>query len=59
MSLVAAIWQNLSDEARKAARLIPEPNLKMRVLLVAARYLVLAKRAEREADTPSERGKTV
>ncbi len=57
MSLVATIWRNMSDEARKAAQSIPKPNLKLRVLLVAARYLVLSGRAERNAEARDLFGK--
>ena len=45
----ASMWRGLSDEARAAAALVGDENLRIQILLVAARYMVLAKRAERLA----------
>jgi hypothetical protein len=42
------LWSQMANEARKAARGIRNQDLKLRVLLVAARYLVMAKRSEME-----------
>lgn len=42
------LWSQMADEARKAARDIHNQDLKLRVLLVAARYLVMAKRSAME-----------
>jgi hypothetical protein len=43
---VALLWSQMADEARKAARSIQNQDVKLHVLLVAARYLVMAKRSE-------------
>lgn len=45
-NFVALLWSQMADEARKAARSIRHPDVKLHVLLVAARYLVMAKRSE-------------
>lgn len=44
----ALLWSQMADEARKAARSIRNRDVKLHVLLVAARYLVMAKRSEAE-----------
>ena len=49
----AWLWYQLAEEARAAAQTIKDKDLRLQVLLVAARYLVMAKRAEKAAD-PSE-----
>ena len=49
----AWLWCQLAEEARAAAQTIKDKDLRLQVLLVAARYLVMAKRAEKAAD-PSE-----
>jgi hypothetical protein len=41
------LWAQLADEARTAAKQVKDQDLKLRLLLVGARYLVWAKRAER------------
>jgi hypothetical protein len=41
------LWTQMSDQARALAKTIRDPDLKLRVLLMAARYLVWAKRSEK------------
>jgi hypothetical protein len=41
------LWAQLADEARAAAKRIKDPDLRLRVLLVAARYLIWAKKSAR------------
>jgi hypothetical protein len=50
-SYQSLLWTQLADEARAAAKQIEDPELKLHVLLVAVRYLVWAKRAEKETST--------
>ena len=50
----ATLWRGLAEEARNAAATIKDPHLKLQVLLVAARYLVLAKRAEGHPGFPGK-----
>lgn len=38
----------MSDQARVAAKTIRDPDLKLHVLLMAARYLVWAKQSEKD-----------
>lgn len=55
-SYQGSLWRSLADEARNVAQSIRHPDLKLQLLLVAARYLVLAKRAEQnqpKADEPA------
>jgi hypothetical protein len=42
----ATLWRGLAEEARNAASRMKNRELRLQVLLVAARYLVLARRAE-------------
>jgi hypothetical protein len=51
------LWSQMANEARKAARGIHNQDLKLRVLLVAARYLVMAKRSELEERSIKQREK--
>ena len=51
------LWSQMANEARKAARGIRNQDLKLRVLLVAARYLVMAKRSELEERSIKQREK--
>jgi hypothetical protein len=52
------LWAGLADEARAAAKQINDPDLKLRVLLVAGRYLAWAKQAERnETAAPHRRSR--
>jgi hypothetical protein len=44
----AALWRGLSDEARIAARKVANADLKLHTILLAARYIALAVRSERE-----------
>lgn len=41
------LWAQLADKARAAAKRVRDPDLRLRVLLVAARYLVWAKKSKR------------
>jgi hypothetical protein len=55
-SYQSLLWAQLADEARAAAKQVKDAELKLRVLLVAARYLVWAKLSERGHDEPHQRG---
>jgi hypothetical protein len=52
----------LANEARAAAKQVKDPDVKLRVLLVAARYLAWANQAERDTTVlyrrESQRGLT-
>ena len=48
MNWHAALWRGLSDEARIAARKVGNVDLKLHAILLAARYIALAVRSERE-----------
>ena len=50
------LWAQLADEARAAARLIKDPDLRLRVLLVAARYLTWAKKSACALRRPQKSG---
>jgi hypothetical protein len=54
MNWHATLWRGLSDEARVAARKVGNVDLKLHTILLAARYIVLAVRSEREGK--SEQG---
>jgi hypothetical protein len=56
----ALLWSQLAQEARSAAEQIKNPELKLQVLLVAARYLAMARRAEKAATltTPQNQKRT-
>lgn len=41
------LWTELSDQARAVAKTTRDPDLQLQMLLVAARYLVWAKRSEK------------
>jgi hypothetical protein len=45
------LWTGMSDQARAVAKTIRDPDLKLHVLLMAARYLVWAKRSEEAGRT--------
>ncbi len=49
-SYQARLWTELSDTARAVAKTVRDPDLKLQILLVAARYLVWAKRFEQEGE---------
>jgi hypothetical protein len=48
MNWHATLWRGLSDEARIAARKASNVDLKLHAILLAARYIALAIRSERE-----------
>jgi hypothetical protein len=50
----ALLWSQLAQEARSAAKHIKNPELKLQVLLVAARYLAMARRAENLPPSPAQ-----
>ena len=51
------LWSQMADEARRAAKSIRNRDVKLHVLLVAARYLVMAKRSESKANVIHQREK--
>jgi hypothetical protein len=53
-SYQSLLWSQLADEARSAATQIEDVELKLHVLLLAARYLVWAKLSERGHDAPNQ-----
>ncbi len=58
MNWPAVLWRGLSDEARSAARKLGNSDLKLQTLVVAARYIALAVRAERtERSKESDKAK--
>jgi hypothetical protein len=56
------LWAQLADQARAAAKQVKDPAVKLRVLLIAARYLAWAKQAESDTTVlhrrESQRGLT-
>ena len=56
-NFVALLWSQMADEARKVARSVRNQDVKLHVLLVAARYLVMAKRSEMKERPVHEPGK--
>src|ERR1700719_4651541 len=54
MTYPATLWRGLAREACNAAAQTKDPDLKLQVLLVAARYLVLARRAEAVSTSAGE-----
>jgi hypothetical protein len=56
MNWHAVLWRGLSDEARNAARKVSNVHLKSQTVLLAARYIARAVRAERiERDQQSDK----
>ena len=47
-NLRANIWRQMAQQAREVAERLTDEELRIQMLLIAARYLLLAKRAERE-----------
>jgi len=47
----AILWRGLSSEARDAARKLDSEALKLPAILLAARYIAMAVRAERKEPT--------
>jgi hypothetical protein len=41
-------WRSMAEQARTAAKSVPDFDLKLHILLIASRYLVLARRAEND-----------
>jgi hypothetical protein len=54
----ALIWSGIANKARDAAKETRDPDLKLRVLMVAARFLLLAKRAEANDHSSETSGET-
>jgi hypothetical protein len=52
-SYQSLLWTQLANEARVVAKQIKVKELKLHVVLMAVRYLVWAKRAEKETSTPT------
>jgi hypothetical protein len=50
----AWLWHQLAEEARAAAKQIKDQDLKRQVLLIAARYVVMAKWAEKAAESKEQ-----
>lgn len=46
----AILWRGLSDEARTVARDVGNTELKLQTVLLAARYIAMAVRAERASE---------
>jgi hypothetical protein len=42
----AQFWRSMAEQARSAAKSVPGFDLKLHILLIASRYLVMARRAE-------------
>jgi hypothetical protein len=55
MNYQAWLWHQLAEEARAAAKRIKDMNLRLQVMAIAVRYLVMAKRAEKAADSRGSR----
>jgi hypothetical protein len=49
------LWAQLADQARSAAQQVKDPDVKLRLLLIAARYAAWAKQAERGVLAPHRR----
>jgi hypothetical protein len=55
MNYQAWLWHQLAQEARAAAKRTKNMDLKLQVMTIAVRYLVMAKRAEKAADSREPR----
>ena len=52
----ATLWRGLAAEARKAARKVGNSDVKLQTVMVSARYIAKAVRAERtERDEPGDK----